>query len=484
MRAGGSRALVLGTALALVTAGGFGLLALQPAADATRFGRVTEAAAIVGAVGVAAALGSLALPALGVVATVTALLVLAAPTLAGHALDPHRLRGLVALADFVHVLAAAVWIGGLVLLVLVRSPRAGRRFRAVAAGSVAVLGAAAIPRALAAFPSLSSVVDTSYGRAVLVKTGLLVVVLVLGWSNRQRLARVGFLGELVVLAGIVGTVAVLTDLRPPARSGAAVAAPAPPHAPPRDALVLAQQDDDVGIALAASPRGRNIAAQVTALGPEGKGVDDLDVQIGGASTRRCGPGCYAATIPLPATPRRVPVRVGGRTLVFRLPARWPAPAAGALVDRVDRVFRAPPHRRHPRAPCVFGEERDHDHLPRPGAEPLLLPDRERPRGGRDRQDALGSPPARTLAALRAGPDQAARALLGIRPDAECPPARGEPSVLLRPEAAGLVRADRRPEDGAPPGVADDRRGPLHAPPLQRFQRAAEDRSASDHATQP
>ena len=175
---------------------------------------MTEAAAIVGAVGVAAALGSLALPALGVVATVTALLVLAAPTLAGHALDPHRLRGLVALADFVHVLAAAVWIGGLVLLVLVRSPRAGRRFRAVAAGSVAVLGAAAIPRALAAFPSLSSVVDTSYGRAVLVKTGLLVVVLALGWSNRRRLARVGFLGELVVLAGIVGTVAVLTTSAP------------------------------------------------------------------------------------------------------------------------------------------------------------------------------------------------------------------------------------------------------------------------------
>ena len=333
------RALVLGSSLALVAAGGFGLLALQPAVDATRFGRVTEAAAIIGAVGLAAALGSLALPALGVAATVTALLVLGAPTLAGHALDPHRLRGLVALADFVHVLAAAVWIGGLVLLVLMRSPRAGRRFRAVAVGSVAVLGAAAIPRALAAFPSLSSVVDTSYGRAVLVKTGLLVVVLVLGWSNRRRLARAGFLGELVVLAGIVGTVAVLTDLRPPARSGAAVTAPAAPHAPPRDALVLAQQDDDVGIALAASPRGSDIAVQVTALGPEGKGVDGLDVQIAGASTRRCGPGCYTAMIPLPAAPRRVPVRVGGRTLVFTLPARWPAPAAGALVDRVDRVFR-------------------------------------------------------------------------------------------------------------------------------------------------
>src|SRR5204863_9725229 len=33
----------------------------------------------------------------------------------------------------------------------------------------------------------------------------------------------------------------------------------------------------------------------------------------------------------------VPAR--GRTLLFRLPARGPAPPARALVDRVDRVFR-------------------------------------------------------------------------------------------------------------------------------------------------
>jgi copper transport protein len=333
------RAFVLGAALALVAAGGFGLLALEPAADATRFGRVTEAAAVVGAVGAAAAIGSLLLPALGVVAAALAALVLVAPTLAGHALDPHHLRGLIALADFAHVLGAAVWIGGLVLLSLVRTPQALRRFPPVAVASIAVLGAAAIPRALAAFPSLSSVVDTSYGRAVLVKTGLLIVVLAVAWSNRRRLARAGFVGELVVLAGIVGTVAVLTDLRPPARGGAAVAAPAPPHAPPKDALVLARQDDDVAIALAASPRGRRIAAQVTALGPEGKGVDGLDVEVAGAPTQRCGPGCYAATIPLPAPPRRVPVKVGPRTLAFTLPERWPAPTARALVERVDRVFR-------------------------------------------------------------------------------------------------------------------------------------------------
>jgi copper transport protein len=329
---------VSGVALGFVALGGFGLLALEPAADATRFGRVTEAAAIAAAVGWAAAVGSLAVPALGAATAVIAVLTLAAPTLAGHALDPHHLRGLVALADFAHVLAAAVWISGLLMLVLVSSPQARRRFPPIALGAVVLLGIGAIPRAIAAFPSLASVVETGYGQAVLVKTGLAAVVLAVAWANRRRLARQSFVVELAVLLGIVATVAVLTDLRPPARGGA-VAASLPPPAPPRDALVLAAEDDDVAIGLAASPRGPQVGVQITALGPEGKGVDGLDVQVAGAGTQPCGPGCYAATIPLPAPPRRVPVRVGDRTLGFTLPAQWPAPPAGALIRRVDRVFR-------------------------------------------------------------------------------------------------------------------------------------------------
>lgn len=333
-------ALVVGAGLALVAAGGFGLLALEPAADATRFGRVTEAAAIAGAAGAAAALGSLLVPGLGLVAAAVGAAELLAPSLAGHALDPRRLRLLIAVADFAHVAAAGVWIGGLVLLALSSSPRARRRFAWIAAAAVAVLGVASIGRAVAAFPSLASVVDTGYGRAVLVKTGIVGVVLALGWSNRRRLARLGFLGELALLAGIVAAVAVLTDLRPPVRSVAAVAAPAPPSPPPPDAVVLAAEDDDVGIGLAVSPRGSRIAVRITALGPEGKGVDGLDVGVGGVSTSACGPGCYAATVPLPPPPRRVPVRVGRRTLVFTLPRRWPAPRGLAAVRRIDRTFRA------------------------------------------------------------------------------------------------------------------------------------------------
>jgi copper transport protein len=333
---------VVGAGLVLVAGGGFGLLALDPAADATRFGRVTESAAIVALVGAAAAVASIRACALGQAASALAVLVLAAPTLAGHALDPHRLRSLVALTDLVHVAAAAFWVGGLTLLLLSRSPQARRRFPPLALVAVALLGVGAIPRAIAAFPSLGSVVDTGYGRAVLIKTGLLVAVLAVAWLNRARMQRTGLAAELALLAALVVAVAVLTDLRPPSRASAAAAPTAPrrPAPPPPDAVVLAGQDGDVAVGLAASPRGRRIAVRVTALGPDGLGVDGLDVVIGGASGTRCGGGCYATTIPLSPPPRRIAVSVGRASLAFTLPARWPAPPAGALVARTARTYRS------------------------------------------------------------------------------------------------------------------------------------------------
>jgi hypothetical protein len=307
---------------------------------------VTETAAIVALVGGAAALASIAIPPLAVLVSALGVLELAVPTLSGHALDQRRLRALVALADAVHVAAAAVWIGGLVLLVASGRPRARERFPALAVAALAVLGVAAIPRAVAAFPSLASVVHTSYGRALLVKTGILVAVLALVWLSRRRIARAGLAAELTLLAVLVVAVAVLTDLRPPPRAAAAtIAAPARPAPPPVDAVVLGGQDDDVAVGLAASPRGRDVAVRVTALGEDGKGVDGLSVRIAGAAAEPCGPGCYARTIPLPPPPRTVAVALAGpgvktATVPFTLPRSWPAPAAAALVTRADRVFRA------------------------------------------------------------------------------------------------------------------------------------------------
>jgi copper transport protein len=338
-RLGARTAVVVPAGLVLVAAGGFGLLALEPAADATRFGRVTETAAIVALVGVAAALAAIVIPPLRLAVLAVGALELAAPTLAGHALDPHRLRALVALADFVHVVGAAVWIGGLALLVLGGGRR--DRFPPLALAGLVLLGGASIPRALAAFPSFGDLLHTSYGQAVLVKTGVLVVVLAVAWANRRRIASLGLVAELCLLAVVVGAVAVLTDLRPPARAAAAVAEPSRPTPPPRDAVVFAGQNDDVAVGLALSPRGRNVAARVTVLGPDGNGIDGLRVRIGGVDADACPAGCYRVTVPLRRT---IPVELEGpkvepATLRFALPRRWPPPSAGTLLSKVDRTFR-------------------------------------------------------------------------------------------------------------------------------------------------
>jgi copper transport protein len=337
--------IVVAGGLVLIAGGGFGLLAIEPVADATRFGRVTEAAAIAALVGLAAALTAIVLPPVALLVSLVGALELVAPTLAGHALDPRHLRWLIALADLVHVVAAAVWIGGLVVLVVGGGRRARERFPTIALVALAALGAASIPRAIAAFPSLASVVHTSYGQAVLVKTGLLAAVLLLAWANRRRFARAGLSGELALLAVLVVAIAVLTDQRPPPRAGAAaptIAGRPPP--PPPDAVVLGGEDDDVAVGLAASPRGKRLAVRVTALGPDGDGIDNLRVRVAGSTAEPCGAGCYARTIPLPAPPRTVDVRLEGAgvkpaTVRFTLPRRWPAPAAAGLVTRANRTFR-------------------------------------------------------------------------------------------------------------------------------------------------
>jgi copper transport protein len=338
---------VAGVGLLLVDGGGFGLLALEPAVEDTRFGRVVETAAIVGLVGAAAALASLRIRPLAHAVSAAGLLVLVAPTLSGHALDPRGARALIAIADTAHVGAAAFWIGGLVLLAVSGSTRARRRFPPLALGAVAVLVIAAIPRAIAALPAAGDLVYSGYGRALIVKTALLGAVLSIAWLNRHRLRRLGLGAELAMLAGVVAAVAVLTDLRPPAESSAAaaVATPTRPAPPPLDAVVLAGQNDDVAVGLAASPRGRRVALRVTALGPDGRGVDGFTVRINGAETTRCGSGCYASTVPLPRPPRRLAISLSGlgrppATIPFTLPARWPAPPAPRLVAQAARVYRA------------------------------------------------------------------------------------------------------------------------------------------------
>lgn len=223
--------------------------ALAHTADAagTRFAQaVTVAAFAAGAGAVAAALVPL-YPRLRYAAWAAAAVLLACPTPAGHALDPGQPRILAPLADLIHLGAAAVWAGGVASLCVLfrRIPAAARasavaRFSSVAVPAVVLVAVAGASRALTELSSLSQLWSTSYGQALLVKSGLFAIAVALAWLNRDKLAGGNVRAarllavELLVLGGIAVATGTLTDLRPgvetrpPAIAGGYPSALSPP----------------------------------------------------------------------------------------------------------------------------------------------------------------------------------------------------------------------------------------------------------------
>jgi copper transport protein len=335
--------------LLLVFLGGSGIIHSAPAG--TRFALVVKIALAIALAGGAAAALAPRVRALLPVAAGAALVLLLAPTLSGHALDRTQPRILAALADFAHLAAAAVWLGGLLALVYV-VPRAAddeptrmtvaRRFSRVALVAVLTLGLTGIARSLTELSAVHQVWSTSYGRALLAKTALFVPLFGVGWLNRTlllgvftRLRRSVFV-EIAVISGIVIAVAILTELRPGRDASRALAASSsqqvaqPPVLPPRDAVVDARELGALAVAVA---RDRS-AVTVTLLGPDGTGVSGRSVLVSGVRTSACGSGCYRA--PVPQGPLRV--TVNGRSLRFTLPTR--APDATALLRRITKRYRA------------------------------------------------------------------------------------------------------------------------------------------------
>jgi len=323
---------------------------IHAAVPGTRFALVLRVAVIVAlAGGVAAALSPL-YDRLLYAAGACALALLAAPTLAGHALDHDQTRVISVPVDLAHVASAAVWLGGLVSLVFVlpsattdAAERSGvvRRFSTAALTSVCVLALSGLGRALTELHSVSQVWSTSYGRALVVKSAILLPLLGLGWLNRTqlldafaRLRRSAML-ESVLLLAIVVAVGVLTELRPGvSRPAVAASASAPPPAqppvlPPRDAVVDARAVGSLAVAVARTPR----RATVTLLGQDGTGVSGRNVRIDGKPATACGSGCYRG----PAGDGTLRITLGRHTLSFALPSR--APDGTRLLRDVTRTYR-------------------------------------------------------------------------------------------------------------------------------------------------
>jgi copper transport protein len=209
---------------------------LSPFANATRFGRAFVAMEL-GFALVAALLFLAWLTERRVLLWAAFLLSLglgSGLSLASHQADD---RGwLPSFADWVHLSAASLWIGGLLSLGLVvwtdRELRrtAFWRFSEIAGPLVAIVVAAGVYLSFKRFPALDDLWSVGYGQLLLVKLGL--VALALSWGAfhhivvRPRLDRPAvagrlsksLLGEATVAVSILLLAAILVDSKPPPRS--------------------------------------------------------------------------------------------------------------------------------------------------------------------------------------------------------------------------------------------------------------------------
>ena len=153
-------------------------------------------------------------------------------SLSGHDAVDRGSFWLTELADWVHIGAASLWVGGLVTLAALvwRAPDlrgiAFRRFSELATVSIALVLAAGIYLSVVRLPHLHDLWTAGYGQVLLVKIGLVCCALAWGGVHRFLVApaiergsmtRIGrsLAGEAMLGTAVLLVAAILVDSRPP-----------------------------------------------------------------------------------------------------------------------------------------------------------------------------------------------------------------------------------------------------------------------------
>jgi copper transport protein len=159
---------------------------------------------------------------------------------AGHAAAQTTLRWPNVVGQWVHVVAAGVWIGGLAALLAATrgepgedKARAVRRFSTLAAFTLAVVAVTGVLRAFNEIDGWDELFGSGYGRTVIAKVVGIVVLAGLGALNRYRsvgaasrdLSPLRRVGRFEVIGGIVviALAGLLASISPPAPSDVAAA---------------------------------------------------------------------------------------------------------------------------------------------------------------------------------------------------------------------------------------------------------------------
>ena len=315
-----------------------------------------------------------------VLAGLPAALALGAVAASGHAssADP-RLPTI--LLDWVHLLAGAVWLGGIALIAIVWGPAlqgAGRGLRLLVAREVLpAFGRVALPAfvvvastgavsALVQLGHLSALWESAYGRVLAVKISLVGLIAAASYvhalRHRPRLLAANphaderlerrhwrlLRSEPLLGLGVVAAVAVLVVFPlPPRQLGDVDEAlartpacdPCPLPRPSADELAVAEQAGSHLVAAWVQSVGGRLEGTVRVLDVQGKPTR-APVRVLGASQRSCGRACLRLAGRARAV-LSVAVRERGRSYVARLPARWRRGAnarARRLLERTQRTM--------------------------------------------------------------------------------------------------------------------------------------------------
>ncbi|MFR9757842.1 copper resistance protein CopC [Streptomyces sp. TR06-5] len=265
---------------------------------------------------------------------------LATALAATWALAEHALTGpqsaAAQVSHLAHLLAVAVWLGGLTTVLAVLTRPAGlplpasavRRFSRYAAASVAVLAATGLYQSWRQTGSVDALTGTAYGRLLLLKTGLVLVLVLLAllarrWTFRLMSAadRAAPAGEEAAATAAPARAAALPTAHPAGTGGTGSTgggdspdtadgppAAAPVHDPVR-AAQLARQQAAVRKARVrrdrdADPRRVGLRRAVLAEALVGAVVLAVTVQLTGTEPARTAAASAALTAPSAAVPDR------------------------------------------------------------------------------------------------------------------------------------------------------------------------------------
>ena len=178
--------------------------------------------------------------------------VLVLPVVSGHASTQHP-RGVLLPTNFVHVASMSVWLGGLASLLFILPAATRRLLRWIAAvcwrrrlrasrpcaGAVLVILTTGLIQAYVYVRHLDLLTTTPFGRAVLIKFALLIVLIGFGAYQRRRsiprmkriaadskppgragvLLRRALRGEVALIVVVLGVTAALTSYAPAIQAG-------------------------------------------------------------------------------------------------------------------------------------------------------------------------------------------------------------------------------------------------------------------------